>query len=235
MEVKKVKLYEFSELPEQIRKQMIDEKRWDIGYGAMEVNLRDRKDTLHEFERIFGIKVDFQVDYCTYWSRVKYNNYAYEGWNDCAWYQIDYDEVEGSLLLRFLNSKFDSLNERKTYWGHGKYDENGKYLGCKKRKSRIQWDSDYPLTGVCYDKDILQPIRDFLKKPHKNWTLKDLIEDCVDSFLSSWHKDYEYCCDNEDFLEEEMENLYEGDLFYANGVKFEGVYEPELEEVEATA
>lgn len=220
------KLYRFEELSEDVQKSLIEEKRWDLGYGAMDVNSDEREQTLKEFSKVFGITVKYRVDYCEGFCRTEFDDDAiYSAYDkDGEYYEILADEVSGKLLLRYLNSKFLDLHYPKKYWGEFKWDENGKSI-TKKRCSRILWEDCCPLTGVCYDEDILEPIRKYLKKPDKTITLKDLIEDCVDKFICSWHQEYEYCCDNDDFLFEEFENKHSEDLFFEDGKKFEGIYE----------
>lgn len=222
----KIKLFKFDELSEEVRKSLIEKERWDLGYRAMENISCDRQNALKEFENIFGVTLEYEVSYCGHWSRLKFDDEAiFSGCKeDGEYFEILADEVSGKLLLRYLNSKFLELHYPKKFWGKFKYDENGK-CHAKKRCSRILWEDCCPLTGVCYDEDILDPIREYLKKPDMSLTLKDLLEKCTDDFISGWHRDYEYCCDNEEFLEEEFENFHEGELFYKDGTRFNGIYE----------
>lgn len=222
----KVKLFKFEELSEEVRKKLIEKNRWELGYGAMERFSSERQDTLEKFEKVFGINVRYEVDYCSYFCRVDFETTVYEKYDsETGWMEeILPEEVSGKLLLRYLNSKFLDLHNPKRYWGEFRWDENGKSL-TKKRTSRIKWEDCCPLTGVCYDEDILEPIRNYLKKPDKSLTLKDLIEECIDTFVRLWHEEYEYCCDNETFLEEEFENRHENDFFYEDGTTFNGIYE----------
>lgn len=227
----RIKLYNFDELSEEVRKELIEKNRWSIGDHAMEVYSDERRCTLKRFEEIFGISVKYEVSYCGRNYSVYFDDSIFYGYNDRADWDIPAEEVKGKLLLRFLNSKYYDLWVRKRFWGEFKWDENGKSL-TKTRYSKIMRISECPLTGVCYDEDILDPIREFLKKPDMKKSLADLIDDCVGGFIESWYKEWEYCCDNEDFLAEEYENLHEDDYFLADGTIFQGD-EDYLEELAA--
>ena len=219
------KLYHFGELSEDVRKSLIEKERWDLGYGAMEGYSIERIDTLKKFEEIFNVYVYYEVDYCRDFNRVEFNDEViFSGYDSEDYFEILADEVCGKLLLRYLNSKWIDLHYPKKYYGKFKWDENGKSI-TKKRTSRIKWEDCCPLTGVCYDEDILKPIRNYLKKPDMTLTLKDLIEECVENFVRQWHEEYEYCCDNDDFLAEEFERIHEDELFFADGTMFKGTFE----------
>lgn len=221
----KIKLFEFDELSEKVRKSLIEKERWDLGDRAMECYSDERQGTLNAFEEVFGVHLEYQVDYCEYWCRLKFDDDAiFSGYKNGEYFEILAEEVSGKLLLRYLNSKFLDLHYPKKFWGKFKWDENGKSL-TKKRCSRILWEDCCPLTGVCYDEDILEPIREFLKKPDMNLTLKDLLEKCTDKFILGWYKEWEYCCDNEEFLEEEFGAVHEDDLFFEDGTRFQGILE----------
>lgn len=222
----KIKLFEFNELSEEVRKSLIEKERWDLGGREMEFNSSDRRNTLTEFEKTFGVKLRYEVDYCGSWCNLKFDDDAiFSGYKDDGeYFEILAEEVSGKLLLRYLNSKFLDLHYPKKFWGKWKFDESGTSI-TKKRCSRIFWEDCCPLTGVCYDEDILAPIRDFLKKPDMSLTLKDLLEKCTDEFIHYWRKEWEYCCDNEAFLAERFEDVHAGDFFYEDGTKFNGIYE----------
>lgn len=218
----KIKLYNYNELSDEVRKKLIEKNRWNLGDDAMEQNSDERRETLKKFEELFGISVSYDVDYCSSWCKVCFDSAIYESnWNDEKEWYFEAKDVKGRLLLRFLNSKSYAFSEWKSYWGDFKWDENGKSL-TKKRYSKIIRISECPLTGVCYDEDILYPIREFLKKPDMNLSLQDLIERCVEEFVDLWHKEWEYCCDDNNFLDEEMEHRHEGDLFLYDGTEFTG-------------
>ncbi len=220
-----VKLYEFSELGENVRNKLIERNRWNIGDDAMEGNSCERESTLHKFEDLFGISVNYDVSYCGYSYSVSFDDAIYQNsyCSEKEWY-IEADDVKGKLLLRYLNSKYFDLTSRKCYYGKFKWNEKGESI-TKKRHSKILRYSCCPLTGVCYDEDILDPIRKFLAKPNMTISLKDLIDNCVSEFILSWYHEWEYCCDNDDFLAENFANRHEGDLFFEDGRIFNGIIE----------
>lgn len=63
-----------------------------------------------------------------------------------------------------------------------------------------------PFTGYCMDEDLLDPIRRFLKRPEQDTSLRDLIEDSLNSWLHACEKDHEYWFSWEAF-EQEAEEL----------------------------
>lgn len=74
-----------------------------------------------------------------------------------------------------------------------------------------------PLTGVCSDYDILQPVYDFLKKPDKSTTFEDLIKD-IEHEISKTFRDTEEWVNSDEFIKDELiNNEYEftkdGNLF----------------------
>lgn len=76
---------------------------------------------------------------------------------------------------------------------------------------------DCPFTGVCYDEDLLQPIREFLKHP-TNIDFNELIMDCGYSLLKSIHNEGEYIYSDDgikDFLSgNEYEFTENGEFYY---------------------
>lgn len=88
-----------------------------------------------------------------------------------------------------------------------------------------------PLTGVCYDQDILDPIIRYYKTWNsypEDFSWPDLMRQCYDNFFKSWHEEYEYWADDESALREELHNnQYEDRLYYKNG----DVYVGQLNEI----
>lgn len=75
---------------------------------------------------------------------------------------------------------------------------------------------DCPFTGVCYDEDLVDPIRDFLKKPalDAGYTWQDLVNDCAHNLLKTLHAEGEYTYSDEGLKELCEANEYE---FYEDG------------------
>lgn len=61
-----------------------------------------------------------------------------------------------------------------------------------------------PLTGVCYDNDILKPVYDFLKKPDNSTTFEDLIRD-IESAISKTYSDTEEWINSDEFIIDAIE------------------------------
>ena len=108
---------------------------------------------------------------------------------------------------------------------------DGKYQ-YKDRHSKILLENNNcPLTGVCYDQDILDPIIRYYKTWNsypEDFSWPDLMRQCYDNFFKSWHEEYEYWADDESALREELHNnQYEDRLYYKNG----DVYVGQLNEI----
>lgn len=224
----KVKLYKFEELSEEVRKSIVDKERWNVGYKTMDCYASDYEGTLKKFSELMGVKVHYEVDYCGYHFFFDFqNDHAFGNyWLD---YCISHEECTGKLLRRWLNNNFMpfALDAKKYYKYDAGYDRE-KHRWNKQRFSKIQresWDN-CPLTGMCYDYEVMQPIVETLAKPiSKSFSLKDLVEKCLGNLFSAWHEEYEYWCDTDSAIEEQLTNWNEGNLFYEDGTKFNGIYE----------
>lgn len=122
------------------------------------------------------------------------------------------------------------------YITKGRYYSKGKYVDdkyqYKDRHSKILLENNNcPLTGVCYDQDILDPIIRYYKTWNsypEDFSWPDLMRQCYDNFFKSWHEEYEYWADDESALREELHNnQYEDRLYYKNG----DVYVGQLNEI----
>jgi len=216
------KLFRFNELSEEVRKELIKKNRWDLAYNVMDCRESEYRATLEAFEKLFGINVrNWEVDYCGC-------RFCLEDFYPIGEYcnEISAKEIKGKYILRILNQHWNELFPFKRFWGKFQWDENGKSL-TRKRYSKILRNYDgCPLTGICYDYDILEPIMEWLKNPDMKISFYDLLDNCVGKFFRAWQKEYEYWCDNEDnCLEEEFENRHEDDWFFSDGREFVGIYE----------
>lgn len=73
-----------------------------------------------------------------------------------------------------------------------------------------------PFTGVCFDEDLLQPIREFVARPDAR-TYAELLNDCADSWLDAVVADDEARFDDENVDESIRCNEYE---FTENGERY---------------
>lgn len=219
------KLYRFEELSDEVRKKIVEEKTWDVANDVMDFFGDDYQGTLEQFEKFMGIKVRYNVDYCTYDYSFSFTSEPLDN--------LDEEEICGKLLRRWLNREFiPYVLSPKKYYKYSAGWNGEKHCWNKQRFSKIQiqdW-KDCPLTGVCYDYNILGPVFETLSKPIPEYfSLNDLINDCLESFFSTWHGEYEYWCDNKNnCIEEELINRYDEDYFFKDGTKFEGIFEEEV-------
>lgn len=218
----KVKLYKFEELDEDVRSSIVDGKRWKVMGTLMDGYNSDYENTLGEFCRIFDVRMkDWQVGYEDYY-------FSFELSEDLDDHINDFyaEDIKGKHLRRYLNRIFDCIIKGRYYSTHGYTDKNGKYH-YRYRYSKVSFDRhDCNLTGVCYDEDILDRVWKVWDKPiPDNYSLHDLVNDCLDDFFSAWHKEYEYWGDTDEAIEEELTYWFENDWFYADGTIFKGILE----------
>jgi hypothetical protein len=100
---------------------------------------------------------------------------------------------------------------------HSFEDDPAPMLGARLWKKLLSWcydrtigeDGSCPFTGVCYDEDFLDPLRAFLKRPRLDWTMQDLVDACVNSWLSSAISNLEHA-ESDEAIDENIEaNEYE--------------------------
>lgn len=184
----KIKGFRFNELTEEVQEKLY--YKWlefdPYSWGT------DNEKTLEEFTNIFPVTV---------------TNWEYGYHKHINFYMNCDDEIEeltGIRLLKYVhNNYYDYLYKGKFYSTKGEYI-NGQY-SYKKRYSKVIKDNCCVLTGYCIDDDILKPIYDFLKKPNKYTTFKELIEECLNSWVNACHNDYEHSTSFEYFKEDQTE------------------------------
>lgn len=164
--------------------------------------------TLKEFCRLFDITLN----------RWEYNAYSHS-------YRFSIQnntlcdnekELSGIRLATYVwNNYAEYISKGKYYslWSKTEKNERFPTMGkLKSRHSKIMMEMDNcPLTGVCYDYYILQPIIDCLtyKKTFSNY--EELIDECLHNFFSACVKECEYHESMEYFIEEAQANGYEYD------------------------
>ncbi len=95
-----------------------------------------------------------------------------------------------------------------------------KYDCVKYRKSRISVTNNLencPLTGVCYDMDIMQPVIDFLKKPNTSTNFEDLMQEIEGAISKTFDNNEEWVNSAEFITENIVANEYE---FTIDGERF---------------
>ena len=165
---------------------------------------RENRKTLLEFERVFPVEVtDWQ--YGGFYKHVIFNMTCDD----------EVAELEGFRLAKYI------WNNYKNYIYEGKYYSKGKYVGGKyqyvSRHSKIILEKDCPLTGYYLDYDILKPLYDFLDSPRPNITFRDLMKECLNSWVKACEDDYNNYYSIDNF--KEIANVNEW-LFFENGSMF---------------
>lgn len=79
--------------------------------------------------------------------------------------------------------------------------------------SKLNRVGDCPLTGVCYDNDVLAPVYSFLKKII-DITFEDLIKE-IENAITKAYNDVEEWVNSDEFIKDEIEN--NGYTFLENG------------------
>jgi len=107
------------------------------------------------------------------------SNYSID-WNNinCSCWKVNFpeqSELSGVRLWKYLQNQ-----GLLTYWN--KYQ----------KKTDKLLSGNCPFTGVCFDEDFLDNIRQFVKKPNKHTTFKELLEDAVYNCFNAGCKDFEY-------------------------------------------
>ena len=194
-----VNLFKFDELSDSAQRTVIDRECYEIQADAMDSYGYDYRDTLDRFCEIFGITMtDWSVSDCGHSFRFRFDGPIYDWTWDC----IYADDVSGKLLLRYLNG----IYFKKAY--------------TNKTVQPFQPDACCPLTGVCCDYYILQPIVDWYKKPDHCISLRDLIQYCLEKFFQEWENEYDYCASDE-FCRQELSegSRWEDVLYYSDGTR----------------
>lgn len=188
-----LQLYTFDELSEEVQKEIIERERWNIMDQCMEAYGSDYVTSLRTFEKLTNTQsCSWSVNYSGYNFNFKYNNNPiFECPIDCS-NDIYAEELCGKLLFRYINNNImPYITQGRYYSSSGKYI-NEKYT-YKYRRSRIikSVGDDCPLTGMCYDFYLLEPIIKYYKtwcSYPDNFLLTDLIEQCYDSFSNAGMK-----------------------------------------------
>lgn len=216
----KVKLYHFDELSDDARHKVCERDRYETygwSYICQESDANERISTLDKFCEVFGIS--YKIDYD--------HQYRFISWN-FEDYDINDKEVCGKYLWRFLDKYYYDIRNRK-YYGklipHEKDSEHPAGFEHIKRYSKIIWEEqNCPLTGMCYDCDILDKIFEWYKKPDWKLSLHDLFDECFSHYLKLWSDEDDYRTSDESIGDMISANCPDK-LFYEDGTEFNGIYE----------
>lgn len=207
-----IKLYSFEELSEDSQKSYVSKNFEKITDDALYGVNYDREETLEAFKKLFDIEsLRYEVNSFSWAYNFKLNEYAcglriMDGFLDCR----EPEDITGKYLRRFINKIYDKIISPSYYYKSLK----------KSRKSAVIFHrGDAPLTGICFDEDIISPIWEIYNKPiPKDYSLNNLIDDCLDNFFRSWRKDFEYYEDTQNLIEFMKESLEpDEEKFLADG------------------
>lgn len=186
-------LYQFDELSSEAQEKAREWFRigFEYGWGS------EFRQSLDGFLSMAGITLrNWQYDAYTY-------DYTLSG----SQFDDYVDEFDTRRLIAYCHTRFDKwLTRAKRYAKDGRTWDKSNTV----HKSRIIREThDCPFTGVCFDEDFLQPLREFLKTGKFNGTYQDLIRECLDSGFQSIVNDIEYQTSDEAVDESIRTNEYE--------------------------
>ena len=185
MKTIKIQIYSFDELPEEAKQTAIENQQ--------EANqehtwfMEEAGETLKRFCKIFDIDYS-NIDFLeTGRNQYKLNH------------SEEVRELTGVRLLKFIwNNYKKDIYKGKYYslWSKTelsyKHHENG-FPVLKHRYSKIMIEADNcPLTGVCYDFSILDPMLKFLAQPTTSMNFEELLDECIGSLCEAVQREFEY-------------------------------------------
>lgn len=181
-----VKIYKFWELSEKAQR-----RAWEAAPDLSSDYSSEYRETLKKFEDIFDISV----------YRWSVDDYRYSFDYVTAGRATEAPEGDALRLARYIWNNYAEYILKGRYYstrGHyidGKYHYKYRYSNVTKRMDNC------PLTGVCMDMDILQPVIDCLHYKRFFDSYEKLIDACLDSFFRAWRNEIEYCNSFEYFAE----------------------------------
>lgn len=177
-------VYKFAELSEHAKNNALYHSQLQANYDGEE-----NKATLRAFESIFPVNVrGWEYGECGR----EYVKWTFTG-------DGDVEELSDIRLLTYLHNNYRrDLWKGKYYNTPGKH-VNGKYT-YKSRHSKVIFDNSCVLTGYYMDDDILGPVYEFMRRPDGR-TFRDLMEECLESWVSACTSDYEGFHSQESFAD----------------------------------
>lgn len=183
------KVFKFEELTEAAKAVAIEHMRQLLDYPWG----HESRQSLDEFCNLFPVNASmWAIDQESYFMRSVFTG------------EDDLGSLSGARLYSHIVNHYGHiLVKSKTYTLNG-----------KTRKSKIQKVSiDCPFTGYCIDEDLIQPLREFLKKPDGR-TFAELLDNCLQSWAKAYSNDIRHYFSDESMQDTIIANEYE---FYENG------------------
>ena len=216
MKTIKVKIYSYNELSEK-SKEKVKNELINSGYFYEHI-FSDAANTLEKFCKIFNIKY-YNIDFLELYR----NNYKLV-------HKENVLNFHGPRLVSYLWNNYSTEIFKPKFIGNLKTNEYIKHNRIKsplepnKQNNRFnpyfsgcQISSDCPLTGVCYDYDILEPLIKVMLCIDLNTTFEDVLNNCINDLCSAIEKEYNYYC-SEDGINEYFE--FNERQFLENGQEF---------------
>lgn len=195
MRTETINVYKFDELTTDAR-----HYAWEHGFDYGNDHDDEYRATLEAFEKIFDI--------CVFRYRVGDSIYAPSFSYIKAGAADDAPEGDALRLARYVWNNYAEYIQKGRYYSRGRWID-GKYT-YKCRYSKIRHEMDNcPLTGVCYDCDILGPVIDCLHYKRFFNSYDELIHTCLSGFFAAWDAEKEYLRSEEYFAEMAEINEYE--------------------------
>lgn len=198
-----IEIYKFDELSEAAKRTALDNFQ-----PVTDHIWEDARDTVKVFNNLFGTKEGIN------------------SWLDVRTGHIDDTilELTGSRLMSYLWNKYGGDLYKPAYMGSINHEVKHKRTKINDSKSGkySMYYSGYkreyscPLTGVCYDNDILKPIIEAMQKPSEQ-TFEELLKECFETLRISVENEIEYRNSDEAKTEDIEANEYE---FTEDGERF---------------
>ena len=201
MKTIEIKLYKFEELSEAAQQAAI--QQWQE-QDSDNWCLKELIDSLKAFAEAFNINL-YNYSLCDY-SHI-----------DARLGHINDEilELSGARLVTYIYNNYKHiLYECKGYGDYRKLPSN-KWDYKRRSKSKII-NTCCPFTGVCFDEDILDPIRNFMLRPGKD-NYEQLLQDCINSAEISannaveWENSSEYI--SETLIANDYDFTKEGEMY----------------------
>ena len=205
MKIKKIKIFELSELSEEAKKTAIESLRGTIEYFYGD----DNRKSLQEFENIFPIKV---------------KNWSYGGdRSDGISFNMECEdhisELSGFRLAKYIWNNYGHRIYKGKYYSSRMISTGRKtppMFNYKYIHSKCTLEAGANLTGYSADLYLLDTIFDFLDKPDSR-TFEDLMSESLNQWIKQCTEDVESTYTDE-YIEDHAEaNEYE---FLETGERF---------------
>ena len=189
-------VYKYEELNDDIKDSLYRKYRDSFEYPWR----IEAENTLDKFCEIFGIHINYMdIDYNHVEFTVDYESYEHE----------EGIAQMSPIRLRtyIINNFFEDIHNKK-------YILN-RYTNNAHRYSNITYTRDCPLTGYCFDMDILDTIWDFIDNPmkYKYATYESILEECLSQYMKAYNYDYDDMI-SKDYFESEI--IPSEDKYYTN-------------------